>query len=474
MWSDWFIAVAAVLTICITHWVFKWRNPTCNGTLPPGSMGLPLIGETLQLLFDRTNSLDLLPFVKCRIQRYGPIFRTSLVGKSVIVSADLKLNQIIFQQEGKSVEMSYMDSFAKIFNQGGDPGADKTKIHKYLRGLVLSRFGSETLKEMLPQIEQTVHENLDSWSSQGSIDIKRAISFMALNFAANKIFGYDPENSPGNLGEMFCKYRNALFSLPLNIPGTAFHECMKVRQSVINVIKDVLKARRTTPELCRGDLLDQAISDMNTEKFLSEDFIASFFFGLLLASFDSVSTTLTLAFQFLAENPSVIEELKVEHERILQNRENPDAPLTWEELKSMTFTTQVLNETLRLFNGFPGLFRKALKDIEYNGYTIPAGWTIVVATSALQLNPDTFEDPVAFNPWRWKGLDPLDVARNFMPFGRGTRQCVGSEFSKVIMATFLHVLVTKYRWTKVKGGNIFRNPFLVFGDSVHIKVSKIA
>ena len=33
-----------------------------------------------------------------------------------------------------------------------------------------------------------------------------------------------------------------------------------------------------------------------------------------------------------------------------------------------------------------------------------------------------------------------------MPFGGGTRQCAGAEFSKVYMAAFLHVLVTKYRY----------------------------
>lgn len=66
---------------------------------------------------------------------------------------------------------------------------------------------------------------------------------MALNFAANKIFGYDPENSPGNLGEMFCKYRNALLSLPLNIPGTAFHECMKVKNNFSPTIRQFLSSQ---------------------------------------------------------------------------------------------------------------------------------------------------------------------------------------------------------------------------------------
>ena len=78
----------------------------------------------------------------------------------------------------------------------------------------------------------------------------------------------------------------------------------------------------------------------------------------------------------------------------------------------------------------PGLLRKALKDIEFKGmfshaytrfnvfiyiqlkckwlakcvpgYTIPAGWTIMLVNSAIQLNPNTYKDPLAFNPWRWK------------------------------------------------------------------------
>ena len=40
--------------------------------------------------------------------------------------------------------------------------------------------------------------------------------------------------------------------------------------------------------------------------------------------------------------------------------------------------------------------------IKCAGYTIPAGWTIMVVPAALQLNPNTFVDPLAFNPWRWK------------------------------------------------------------------------
>lgn len=40
--------------------------------------------------------------------------------------------------------------------------------------------------------------------------------------------------------------------------------------------------------------------------------------------------------------------------------------------------------------------------IHFLGYTIPAGWVIMIATAALHLNSNHFEDPLLFNPWRWK------------------------------------------------------------------------
>ena len=40
-------ALAAVALLLLLLSVHRWRNPRCNGRLPPGSMGLPLVGETV-------------------------------------------------------------------------------------------------------------------------------------------------------------------------------------------------------------------------------------------------------------------------------------------------------------------------------------------------------------------------------------------------------------------------------------------
>jgi len=50
--------------------------------------------------------------------------------------------------------------------------------------------------------------------------------------------------------------------------------------------------------------------------------------------------------------------------------------LTWEDLAKMKYTWKVALETLRMFPPIFGGFRKAVKDIEYNGCIIPEGWQV--------------------------------------------------------------------------------------------------
>ena len=80
---------------------------------------------------------------------------------------------------------------------------------------------------------------------------------------------------------------------------------------MLKILKNTLMERLDDPSKRRGDFLDQAIDDMKTEKFLTVDFIPQLMFGILFASFESMSTTLTLTFKFLTENPRVVEELRV-------------------------------------------------------------------------------------------------------------------------------------------------------------------
>ncbi|XP_039142461.1 cytochrome P450 87A3-like [Dioscorea cayenensis subsp. rotundata] len=456
-------------------WVYRWRNPRCKGKLPPGSMGLPLLGETLQF-FSPNTSMDISPFIKDRMKRYGPVFKTNLVGRPVIVSTDPELNHFVFQQEGRLFQSWYPDTFTEIFGKQ-NVGSMHGFMYKYLKSLVLKLFGTESLKEtLIHEVESSAWRSLHSWSQFSSIELKEATATMIFDLTAKKLISYESSNSSENLRESFMAFILGLISFPIDIPGTAYHKCLQGRKKAMEMLKSMLIKRRNNNSDTKqcGDFFDFVIEELKKERtVLTETIALDLMFVLLFASFETTSLALTLAVKFLHDHPRALEELKDEHEKIIRKREDLSSGITWQEYKSMNFTFQIINETVRLANIVPGIFRKALKDIQVNGYTIPAGWGVMVCPPAVHLNPEMYKDPLTFNPWRWKNKSELcGGTKSFMAFGGGMRFCVGTEFTKLQMAVFLHCLVTKYRWRTIKGGNIVRTPGLRFPDGYHIKLHK--
>ncbi|WJX60331.1 hypothetical protein P8452_45554 [Trifolium repens] len=439
----WGLCLGALVILCIiTHWVYRWRNPCCNGKLPPGSMGLPLLGETLQFFSPYTSS-DIPPFINQRMKRYGPIFKTNLVGIPVVVSTDPDLNYFIFQQEGKKFQSWYPDTFTEIF-------------------------GKQNV-----EVEQAACRTLQQSSCQDSVELKEATERMIFDLTAKKLISYDSTKSSENLRENFVAFIQGLVSFPLDIPGTAYHKCLQGRKRAMKMLKNMLQERREMPRKQQMDFFDYVIEELRKKgTMLTEAIALDLMFVLLFASFETTSLALTYAIKLLSDNPLVFKQLQEEHEAIIKRRENPNSGVTWQEYKSMKFTFQLITETARLANIAPGIFRKALREINFKGHTIPAGWAIMVCPPAVHLNPAKYQDPLAFNPSRWEGLEPNGATKHFMAFGGGMRFCVGADFAKVEMAVFLHCLVTKYRWRPIKGGNIVRTPGLQFPNGFHIQITE--
>ncbi|KAK7814333.1 cytochrome p450 708a2 [Quercus suber] len=499
----WGLCIGALVIISITHFVYRWRNPRCNGKLPPGSMGFPLLGETLQFFTPNTSS-DIPPFIKKRMDRYGPIFKTNLVGRPVVISTDPDLNYFIFQQEGVLFQSWYPDTFTEIFGRQ-NVGSLHGFLYKYLKNMVLNLFGPESLKKMLPEVEQAANRTLQKWSCQDTIELKDATASMIFDLTAKKLISYEPDKSSENLRTNFVAFIRGLISFPLNIPGTAYHKCLQGRKRAMRILKTMLQERRAMPRKQQSDFFDYVLEELRKDgTILTEAIALDLMFVLLFASFETTSLAITLAIKFLSDHPLVLKQLTEEHEAILNQRENADSGLTWKEYKSMTFTFQFINETVRLANIVPGIFRKALRDIQFKGmhtftlyrtsqllitvinakkvkpnmtnntnidagHTIPASWGVMVCPPAVHLNPVKYKDPLAFDPSRWEitclnflyldcmnnagiqGVELNGATKHFMAFGGGIRFCVGTEFTKAQMAVFLHCLVTKYR--KILGNN---------------------
>ncbi|XP_015580046.1 cucurbitadienol 11-hydroxylase [Ricinus communis] len=166
MWTI-ILFLAALLVIYYTIWINKWGNPECEGVLPPDSMGIPIIGETLQL-FIPSNSLDIHTIHQEENAEmwYGPIFRSSVAGRPAVISTDQELNHYILTQEGRTVQLWYLGTFSKIFALDGESRTHPFGyIHRYSRGAILSQIGfrkPQGKTASSPQMESMVTETLHS------------------------------------------------------------------------------------------------------------------------------------------------------------------------------------------------------------------------------------------------------------------------------------------------------------------------
>ena len=78
----------------------------------------------------------------------------------------------------------------------------------------------------------------------------------------------------------------------------------------MTIFKKIVKEKMNSSER-REDMLDQAIDNIDKEKFLSEDFLARFIFGVSFATFETISTTLSFTIKLIADHPAVLQELTV-------------------------------------------------------------------------------------------------------------------------------------------------------------------
>lgn len=455
------------------------------GDVPRGSFGyLPFLGETLAFLNPHP-STNIGSFLQEKCSRYGKVFKSHLFFSPTIVSCDQELNYFILQNEDKLFECSYPKPIHGILGKlsmlcvVGD-------THKRLRNVAINLVSTTKSKpEFLTHIEKTTLQVLDSWKDKKQIIFCQEARKFTFNVIVKQVLGLSPEQPEGaQILEDFLTFMRGLISLPIYIPGTPYANAVKARIRISSSVKQIIKERRRKKSVINSN--DNICGNMNINSqekeidfleillgvdTLSEDEKVSFVLDALLGGYETTSILMAMVVYFVAKSPTALEQLKAEHGSI-RSKKKKDEPLNWEDYKMMGFTQNVINEALRYGNVVKFLHRKALRDIKFKGYLIPAGWKVLPILSTVHLDPFIHSSPVEFDPWRWERQD--QTGKKFIPFGGGSRCCPGSELARVEVAFFLHHLVQKFRWTVEDDDQPIAYPYVEFRKGLVIKLDHLA
>ncbi|XP_002862856.2 cytochrome P450 708A2, partial [Arabidopsis lyrata subsp. lyrata] len=328
-------------------------------------------------------------------------------------------------------------------------------------------------QKMIRNMDQEIRNHLRLKASESRFDVKDTVLNMVVaSMTSMVISNLNPETQT-KLMDNIKSFNYDWFQSPLALSTwKLFYKVLKARREAIDVIKDVLTRRKESKEK-HGDFVDTMLEDLEKENTIFDQGSAiSLIFSILVVAKEGVPNITSIAVKFLSQNPKALAELKREHMAILRNRKDKGG-VSWEEYRhSMSFTNMVISESLRLANLSPVMFRKALRDVEIKGYTIPAGWIVAVVPAMVHFDEATYENPLEFNPWRWEGKEMIWGSKTFMVFGGGVRLCVGAEFARLHIALFLHHLVTTYDFSLVQDCELIRTPFLHFTKGLLLNISE--
>jgi cytochrome P450 family 12 len=183
----------------------------------------------------------------------------------------------------------------------------------------------------------------------------------------------------------------------------------------------------------------------------------------MLAGVDTTSSAAIGILYCLAKNQDKQELLREELKMLLPDR---NEALTPEKMRNMPYLRAVIKEGMRLYPPAIGNLRRSDEDMVLCGYQVPKGTEVAMGQMLSYTDEKQFPQPSKFIPERWikTNIDPQcphakDSAHAFafLPFGFGSRMCVGRRFAELEMEVLITKIIQNYKieWNyedlKIKG-----------------------
>ncbi|KAJ1964080.1 hypothetical protein GGI12_001647, partial [Dipsacomyces acuminosporus] len=350
---------------------------------------------------------------------------------------------------------------------------------KHAHRLLMPAFSSSAMKlyaEEMVHVAEKASELMGMHGPKDSFDALdftlkitfQAIGQVALGYNFHLMDAVDSPPHPFLIGMNYC-----LSEIANRIPRTMYWKYLPLSSNyefdrqlgtMKGIMKEVIDERRSSSDAknMKKDLLGfmlnaRAPNPQGEVVGLSDDNIYDQIITFGIAGSETSANTLSWILYLLDKHPDI-------QQRVLQELANvgivQDKPVTVKQSNQLSYLTQVIKETLRLFPPVFVLIKMCTKDcILPGGFIIRKGMEARVDIWSLHHNPKVYPDPYRFDPERFSEQNIKKIPEGaWLPFSSGPRACIGMQFAMMEMRIVLATLLSRYVFRVADGGEVSYAP----------------
>jgi cytochrome P450 len=393
---------------------------------PPGPKGLPVIGCLLPFL---KNPMEAITAIA---REYGGIARVPIRGRYLYVVSDpAMLKEMLVEHRQKYMKNVRYVHIQALLGQG----LLLSEAAEWRRQRVITQpaFKPEAIDSQMGWMAAYTDKYLDRWSKLAAggeiFDVEPEFGRLAQILSGRYLLG-EPFDE---IADEFCEIAAAVKAhwplAPRNLVR-AFMPLSKVKlarfEASIAALDEIVRrfiTRHRANDFANCGVLTRIVMSSRAEgaefddKSLRDQISTLFFAG-----HETSATGLCWIHWALSRHPEIRAKLTQEVTGVIGDR-LPTAA----DLHALTYTGQVIDESLRLHSPIHSISRVALVDNTIGGCHIPAGATVCVSMYAVHRLAHLWPDPEVFDPSRF---EPEKVAQRsrfaYLPFASGHRNCIGA------------------------------------------------
>lgn len=402
----------------------------------------PLLGHAVPM------ARDPLAFL-LSLAETGDLVRIGFGGLQVLVVTSVDVGREVLTWSGRQVTKGRLfDNMLPLVGDGLATADRET--HRRHRRIIQPQFSEKHLARYAETMTQQAERFTSSLREGQRLDVGKEMSEYAINTLVATMFARDPDpravqtvrESVGVVLDTML-VRAVMPPWADRLPISPNRRFLAASRRIRAHIEELIEATPRTGLEDGGDLVSTLLAarDSETGDGLTDAEVRDELATILFAGTETTGTTMAWALHEMATHPEVQEKVLAELHSVL----GEPRPVTYQDTLQLPYLRSVLEETLRL-HGVTLLMRRTLEPIQLRGVEIPADTEIAFSLYALHRDRRLFgDDAEEFNPER--GHD----TRKNVPFGAGTRKCIGNDFSWTEAMITLATLLPRWELTPAPG-----------------------